>query len=330
MYNFYQSNVRKEINEVVYKKPVVYFQIFEKEYQGIIREKKIFWKNFRWIQFLWVNWLTVAQMESMKRVLKDIKKHYWPIFVQIWFTDVLQIANHSDVENGVVIENIVPKREESQNSMKKLWFIKTCKENLPPSTYIINTSDQREKLRWRLSSYHKSKIKKAVSENIICSIAETKDEIEDFFNILQSTGQTKWFHTVTRKNFDDLMNWCNKNNAGYLYVAKKNWKIVWWSVYLVDNDAQTGIYLYWATDRNIWNIGIWRAVNWFAICHLQDIRMQTIDLLWWGPIWDKKHPLYWVGLFKEGFWGEKVEFVWSYDIVYQIFPYLLWKFKNRK
>lgn len=330
MYNFYQSPIWREINDSVYKKPVIYIQIFDKEYQWIIWEKKFFWATFKWIQILGVYGLTDWQKEWLKKALCEVKKKYNPIFIQIWFTDVVENVSSENVENGIILDNLIPKRIANQRELEKRGFIRSTKENLPASTYFINTNNTREHLWGKLWHLHKSLLKKAVTNGVSCWVATEMDEYNKFFDILEKTSKTKGFNTLLREQFLDICQWCEKNETGFLYIAEKDDKIVWWSLYLVDPEAKTGIYLYWWTDRSLWNIGIWQAVNWFAICDLQDKWIQLIDLLWWGPIWDKKHPLYNVGLFKEWFWWEKLEFLWSYDIVYNKFLYTLRKKRNQK
>lgn len=330
MYNFYQSPLRKEINDVVYKKPTVYAQFFWVDYQGIVWEKKTFGIKFRWIQFLGVHGLSDWEKEWLKGILVEIHKKYKPIFIQLGFTDIVENISCENVENGIIIENIVPKRIANQKKLEKMGFARSPKENLPPSTYIINTSNTKERLRGKLSSYHRTKIKKAITNKISCHIATTQAEYADFFSILENTGKTKWFNTIHAQKFIDLCEWCMANGKWFLYIATQNDQIVGWSLYLIDPDANAGIYLYGWTNREAWNVGVWHAVNRYAICDLQERWIKTIDLLWWWPIGQKDHPLYNVWLFKEWFGGEKIEFLWSYDLIYNRLFYLLRKMKNKK
>lgn len=330
MYNFYQSLLWKEINDSIYRKPTLYTSIFGKEYQCILREKKAFGIVFRWIQILGVEGLTDEQKKWLKKELWELRKQYKPIFVQIGFTDVVERVSNENTENGVIIDNLIPKRLANNNKLEKMCLLRSVKENLPPATYFIRTTNAREWLWGKLSHLHKSLLKKAVANNISCSVATTTAEYNDFFDILKNTGKEKWFNTLLRSQFLDICEWCTANNKWFLYVARKDDVIVWWSLYLFDPEANTGIYLYGWTDRSKGNIGIWQAVNWFAICDLQDRWVKLIDLLWGGPIGDKEHPLYNVGLFKEWFGGEKIEFLGSYDLVYNPFFYFLRKMKNKK
>ncbi len=330
MYNFYQSWLRKEINDVVYKKPSVYAQFFWVNYQGIVWEKRTLGIKFRWIQFLWVQGLSDWEKWWLKNILKEIHRKYKPIFIQFGFSDIVENVSCENVESGIVIENLIPKRIANQKKLEKMGFSHSPKENLPASTYIINTSNTKERLWWKLSTNHKTKIKKAITNHVSCHIATTQAEFVDFFSILENTGKSKWFNTIHLQKFVELCEWCLANGKWFLYIAIQNDKILGWSLYLIDQEANAWVYLYGWTNREAWNIGVWHAVNRYAICDLQERWIKTIDLLWWWPIGEKDHPLYNVGLFKEGFGGEKIEFLWSYDLVYKKFLYTLWKIKNRK
>lgn len=279
---------------------------------------------------MWVRGLNDWEKEWLQKILVELRHKYKPIFIQFGFTDIVEKISCENVESGIIIENIIPKRIENQKKLEKTGFVRSPKENLPPSTYIIDITNTKEKLWWKLSTNHRAKIKKAITNKISCHIATTEAEYRDFFTILEKTWKNKWFNIVYTESFINLCSWCMRNEKWFLYIATQNDKIVWGSLYLIDSDASVGVYLYGWTDRDVWNIGVWQAVNRYAICDLQERWIKTVDLLWWWPIGEKNHPLYNVWLFKEGFWGEKIEFLWSYDIVYNRLFYLLWKIKNKK
>lgn len=328
MYNFYQSKLWRSINKDVYHKRTCEIGIFGTKYQGIIWEKQFLGKTFRWIQILWVEWLTHSQTTSLPSIVRKACRKRDPFCIQIGFTDIFANVSSFNVENRVIIDNLDDKRTYLNTGMKKIGLRRSFKENLPPSTYILNLTETVDMLWWRLSSQHKVKIKKAVKNCIICSAA-TDCEAREFYSVLKETSMAKWFSVVSDDKFDALLKWCNAQKNGTLYVAKKDGRVVAGALYLIDHVAQTGIYLYWATDKRVWNIGAWQALHWYIFCDLQEKWLQTIDLLWWAPIGDRNHPLSALSRFKEWFGWEKIEYVWSYDIVNSIFLYKLRAFTHK-
>lgn len=328
MYNFYQSELWKHINRDVYRKPTIQVDLFWYTYQAILWQKKLWPVTLTWLQILGVTWLSPEQMGSIKNELKPVQQKYKPFCIQIWYSDILHSAASKDLDKPAVIAQFHKKHAETRKMMEWFWYKKSHKENLPPSTYIVDILPPLEKLRTTISAQHKNKIKKAQKHHVVWSVAEL-DEIDEFYPLLASTGNNKWFGVIWPKAFKKLMEDLYANRTGKLFIVRYEGKIVWWAVYLLDRAQHVAVYLYGATDRSVGNIGIGQYIHWYIFDDLQAENIYEIDLLGGAPTGDKKHHLAAVGSFKEWFGGKKVEFIWSFDIVYNKLLYKLWSFYRK-
>ena len=313
MYNFYQSTIRKTINKDITHKPVGDISLFWKEYQYIIWEKKKRWISMNRIQILWIEnitWYTYKQWQW--ELVTLIKKHN-PIFIQLWSIDILSSYTRDELKNENILSQAKKTYYKMIDNMKQLWFQPSIKENLPPSTYIIDLFSDWGK---NMSGQHTTKIKKARKNSITISQATTQD-FDIAYNLLKKTGQGKGFWVVSQKSYNDIANYFTKNNTWTIYVAKIDSKIVAMAMYVKDYVNKTAIYLYGWTDRSFSNRWASHLLHIEAYKMLQKEWFQTIDLLGWWPTWFPKHKLSSVSVFKEWFGWQKIDYIWSYDIVYK-------------
>ncbi len=324
MYNFYQSALWKHINKEVYHKPTIDVEIFWHRYQAILWQKNVFGMEMNWVQVLGLSGLTEDEMIKLRQELIPIQRKYKACCVQIGFNDVLHTALSVDIEKDEVVAEFQQKKRAITRAMKEIGFYRSHKENLPPSTYFINLKQTLPEIRQGMKKKHRNMINKAKRHNIICSVA-TVEQAEEFYSLLVHTGHNKGFGVVWHKAFTQLITDLYTAKTGKLYITTLEDKIIWGAVYLFDRPRHTAIYLYGATDRSVGNIGVGQYMHWYLFEDLQKEEMQTIDMLGGAPTWDSKHHFASVGSFKEWFGGEKVEFVWSFDIVYNKFVYMLWK-----
>jgi lipid II:glycine glycyltransferase (peptidoglycan interpeptide bridge formation enzyme) len=324
MYNFYQSSIRKTINQDITHKPVWNITLFGKEYQHIIREKKRGPIILCWIQILGIENIQQHTLSQRKQELLPINQKHKPLFIQCWSVDTLTTISSQGLRDTTIIESAKKTRDESTKILTSQWRKSSIKENLPPSTYIIDITKSKEDLTKKLWSQHTTKIKKATKNNISVSVTQWHD-IDDFFSILQQTGKEKWFNIVSQKNYISLLSWLQKNNTGNLYVAKEWNQVVAWAIYITDYTKKVWIYLYGWTNKDHRNSWASQLLHREIMSILQSQWIETIDLLWWWPTWYPNHHLASVGTFKEWFGWEKIDYVGSYDIVYKPLLYKIRK-----
>jgi len=323
MYNFYQSSIRKTINKDVYRKPTLDVVLFWTTYQAIVWEKRRFWITLAWVQILWINNNKLQNIQHVREELSKQCSHTNPIFIQIGDTTIVGEINdkHTPDKERDIVRNKLLAHKKTRSTE---WYINSNKENLPPSTYILDINKTLETLQKHLSTQHRNRIKKAERNNVSCSIATGKQE-EDFFNLLEKTWYNKGFGAIPHKRFTALIRRLRQNKTGDLYIATHNDKLVAGAIYLIDKEREQAVYLYWASDRETGNLWASHYLHRNCIEEFKKKWIKNIDFLWWGEPGNQHHRLYNVGLFKEWFGAKQVVFWWSYDIVYRPFLYKIWR-----
>ena len=324
MYNFYQSPLRKYFNKDIAHKPVWLVTLFGNEYQYIIREKKLWWISLCWIQILWIIELEKHTLWEWKNELSSLNQKHNPIYIQLWSIDIVSTLSSIDLHIQTSVDGAKKTRITKQKKLISDGWILSSKENLPPSTYIVQTNESLELRTKTLWSQHATKIKKAQKNWILISEAQWQDE-DIFFALLQQTGREKWFNIVWQKTYTSLIERIKIKDTWKLYVAKQWNNIIAWALYLIDQEQKTAIYLYWWTDKTHRNSWASQLLHREAMNLLEHKWINKIDLLWGGPTWFPEHHLSSVWTFKVWFWWDKIDYLWSFDIVYKKGLYMLRK-----
>lgn len=331
MNNFYQSPIWRTINTSIFQKPVFEIDLFWKKYFWTVKSKKKFWFNLQWFQVMWIQaWFPsqdsyVLLKESLYEIARDYSKDYWNIMFQLWFTDLLTDFPVSSLKSDNHILSTRKLREETETLFKNSYnLLPSFRENMPLSTIIFDLTQWYDTLFQSMSKSARAHINKWNYRNLIFTLANTKQERDEFYNVWYDTSTDKWFNIFSKELFDSLRNFLNPKTTWNLFLAKLDWQIVSWSICFFV--GETIVYMYWATNRKFWNVW-WHHFlksemfkrwieNWF----------KTVDLLWTAPTWYPDHHLSWVSKFKESLGWIKLEYYWNYDYVFNNHLYNLFKY----
>jgi len=333
--NFYQSHIWRYINEHIYKKPVFEIELFWKKYFWIIKEKKVWPFLFKWFQIMWVvlwDYSMVETIAKIKRQLSWLRNQYWNnyknIMVQIWFVDNIMSFDISELDKKWFSETVKKQRENiNKIVLNNFDLYPSFRENMPLATVAFNISKWIDELWSDMTKSARNHIKKAQKNWLYFELANSSKDWEEFYDIWKQTADTKWFHIIPHNTFLDLKDFVLSRNYWNLFLAKKDWKIVSWSLCFFVNDWI--IYMYWATNRdfgNVWwhqflkyEMFNWWHQNWYNYA----------DLLWVSPTWYVWHHLDWVTAFKQSLWWTKIEYYGNFDIILNPWLYKLFKFMRR-
>lgn len=324
MYNRLQSPLRRHINAELYHKPVIEVFLFWKSYQGIIWRKTYGPIKICWIQILGIEHLDNDQLSALHKELAPLRDTYHPICIQIWIQEILSAAPASMTTDASYQATCIQLRTWYKQHMLTYGLIASHKENMPPATYCVDLQQLPADLLAACSWHHRTKIKKAQKAWVVIARAQTPEEYSAFYTLLTATGSHKGFGVISPNRYTQLTNWMQETNSGFLYTAHYNEKIIGGAIYLADHTSHEALYLYGATDRSAGNIGASQLLHREAFLDLQADGINHIDLFGGGPTGDPTHHLADVGKLKEWFWPQKIEFAWSYDLVYNTLIYRIW------
>ncbi len=322
MYNLYQSQLRKDIQEKVYHNPIFTVKLFGKDYFGTIKVKKIGpWKIQRY-QLMGVQ--LPNDKEYIRSEIAKIKKQFrkkcfffqWGIINEI-----------------VSFENSLHKSEEFREDMKQVriglqqilcseYNLQTAfRENMPTAGIVYDTTKSDEELLKDMNESCRKRIKKSIAGGMEYRIIDKK-HYEDFFYKRQKTAGIKWFNTISKMQYNNLLAYIT-HNKGMLIGAFLKWELIAWTICLLDG---THIFCpYGFFDREFSNMGVQHFLKFKLFSRARDNWFARVDTGGGAPTGFPEHPLTSVSTFKESLGGTKIEQYGSYDIVFNGFLYRVFK-----
>ncbi len=263
-------------------------------------------------------------LESIGRLRRDYWSTRGDIFFQFWVLNEYKTIDTKVLKSDekFVTEYTNANEKLIKHVRKTYALVPSWREHMPDTTVKINLENWIQEIRKWYSSSGKRYINKAKKEDLEFDVWSKKDRSR-FWEIRYSMSYDKGFSIVWKDTFLQLMEHLTQHNQWWLYLAKKWSKIVSWSVVLEFQNWKEKelIYLYWATNREFWNIW-WHyrltdnimkrwAHSWYVL----------YDLLWVAPPWNDKHYLSWVTRFKQAFWGKTILSHGNYDLVFNSMLY---------
>lgn len=324
MYNLYQSQLRKDIQTIIYRKPTFTVEIFGKEYFGTIKEKKIGPRTLKWYQVMGVE--LPSDKEYVRSEIARIKKE----FRKKWMFFQLGIVNEI-----ISFENVSHRSEEFKEDMMHMrnnlqtflcenyGFRVAFRENMPNSDIIIDVSKPDEQLIEEMNSGSRQRIRKAIGKQIEFGMA-APDQYPLFYKKRVETSGVKGFNVIPYEQFERLIRYITQNSCGNLFVTSIGQELVSGSICFYD--GKNIIYMYGFTNRKFGNVGSHHYLKYRMFSRARDNGFVYCDLMGGAPTGFPNHPLASVSAFKESLGGIKVEQYGSYDIVLN--KLLYWIFKK--
>jgi len=322
MENLYQSKLRKNIQHEIYRNPTFTVELFGKEYFWTIKTKKFWPITTQRYQIMGVDF--PDNQDTIRKELSKLKKHYqgkW-IFFQLGI-----------VNEMISFENSTNKCEEFREDMKEIriglqnclyldYGLKTAfRENMPTAWITYDTKKSDEELLHDMNESCRKRVKKSIAAWLEYQIVG-EHQYEEFFIKRQTTANTKWFNTISKVQYERLLEYI-ENGKWMLIGAFFEGRMIAGTICLFDDKL---IYCpYGFFDRKFSNIGVQHFLKFKLFSRAREHGFKTMDTGGWAPTGFPKHPLASVSAFKESLGGTKSELYGSYDIVLNTFLY--WVFK---
>lgn len=194
MINFFQSPLREDIKTIVYGEQSFHITLFDKDYFGIKKEKKVGPLSLSRFQTLGVE-VPTHNPKRIREEIKRIKQDYGSTRGNMFFqwgviNEILTIYNIShrseDFEAGMRTTRL--KLEQWIDIQTGL--IPSFRENMPLATVVIDTSKDDETLLNEMNSGAKSHVRKAIKKDIDFHIAQPH-EYESFYEEWYTVSKMK-------------------------------------------------------------------------------------------------------------------------------------------
>lgn len=333
MINFFQSPIRHDIKSIVYGEDTFSINLFDKEYFGIKKRKKIWPRSLSRFQVLGIEiptnnsqWLS----EQVHKIYNDYHTQSGNIFFQRWIiNEIISFYNMSHRSDDFWLGMNQTRIKLEQQLYEQSGLIPSFRENMPLATVVINTQKNDEELLSEMNSGAKSHVRKAINKDIDFHIAKL-NEYQNFYEERYTVSQIKWFNIITKETFLRLMDYLKSNNCGDIFIASKDGVLLWWSIAIYQNDTITYLYGFSNRDERFRNVGVHQFIKYKMFSRARENGFFYMDLFWWAPTWFLKHPLTSVSAFKESLGWTKIERYGNYDIVLNPTTYQISKWWYRK
>lgn len=258
-----------------------------------------------------IGYLPKGAMPDQKLIdeLKAIGKNEKCIFIQI----------EPNVEKGKVSPNILISQYPNIRPSFHPLFSKY--------TFVLNLTKSEDELLKNMHSKTRYNIKVAQKHGVEVIEDNSDKAFEDYIKLTKETSKRQGFYAHSEK-YHRLMWKTLKGKIAHLFVAKYKSKILAAWIVFVFRDAV--YYPYGASsdeNREVMasNLMMWEVIKWGKKMGLKKFDM-------WGalgPNPDEHDPWFGFHRFKQGYGGELIEFVGSYDLVLNPFLYELYKIADK-
>ncbi|MFY9457457.1 MAG: peptidoglycan bridge formation glycyltransferase FemA/FemB family protein [Candidatus Spechtbacterales bacterium] len=219
-------------------------------------------------------------------------------------------------ENAVFLklEPMVEDREVAKE-LSKAGFIRSTKEVQPQRTIVLDITKPEEELLAQM--HEKTRYNVRLASRMPNVKFQMSDAVDGFWELVQKTAQRDRFSTHTKEYYKKLL----ELNFVKLFIVQYGERIIAANIVLFYGEC--AVYLHGASDYKHRNLMAPYLLHWETIKYAKEQGYKKYDL--WG-VDEKKWPG--VTRFKKGFRGRGVEYVGSYDYIFQPFWYKLYNLRG--
>lgn len=202
-------------------------------------------------------------------------------------------------------------------------------------TFVLNITKSEDELLNNMHSKTRYNIRVAEKHKVEVVEDNSKESFEQYLKLMTETTNRQGFYAHTpsyHRNMFEILAKSQEpkaNSLSYhlLNATYDSKTLTSWVVFIFKN---TLYYPYGASSRENREVMANNLIAWEAIKFGKKLGLKYFDM--WGalgPIPDKNDPWYGFHRFKEGYGGELVEFVGSYDLIINPVLYELYKIADK-
>lgn len=221
---------------------------------------------------------------------------------------------------------------DSKNSelLRKYGLIQSGISVQPNQTNIVELVDEPTLLA-RLKPKYRRNIKKSQRDGCEIKVFSSGNEpLDQFYLCMESIFQRTNYVMHGKSYFQKVWSTLSQNNMAKIYLAYKDNKVV--GGYLVTNDSETAYELYGGVTNEGRDVEAGYLLKWNAMIDSLSSGLKYYDHWGIAPIingdYDKKHDLYHISKFKEGFGGRIVHYSPQLTIIfskfYNFYKLIIW------
>lgn len=330
--NFYQSLIRKQVLQEVYRRQVFTIDLNGVSYLGQMKQKSLLGMTSKRYMIHGFDYdLTQGYEPNILEIMRKLKRDYGrgrgDIMFQLGCSHSYAQYDHHQIYDAQQIQSDALLRKSYQSKLYQWYSLRaSIKEHMPMATVVLPIGDA-EYSRTQYSSSAKRYINKAAKHDLHFEVASTPAQRERFYQVWYATAFGKWFSVIAKAEYDRLASFLQSTPASWsLFLVYKGAELVCGAIYLIQDDS--AFYLYGATDRSFGEIGAYyRMQDHINQYYKQVWTITSLDLLGVSPLWYPKHHLMGVSRAKQAFGGSYHAYIGNYDLVFQPMLYQAMKWR---
>ncbi|MDD2619218.1 MAG: peptidoglycan bridge formation glycyltransferase FemA/FemB family protein [Syntrophomonadaceae bacterium] len=192
----------------------------------------------------------------------------------------------------------------------------------PRFVFRLDVSGTEKQLMENMHAKWRYNIRLAAKKKVSIKIAQNKEDLRVFYEILKETASRDHFLVRGYEYFAWIWDYMVEKNYAKIFLAEYEGQTIAATLALITGDKVW--YLYGASSNNYRSVMPnyliqWEMIRWARQqdCKLYDFRGVSGDM-------DETNPLYGLYRFKKGFGGDMIEFAGEWDMVYSRLFFWLW------
>lgn len=163
----------------------------------------------------------------------------------------------------------------------------------------------------------------AARRGVVVRVAENKDDLRTFYNLLKETAERDSFLVREFSYFDSMWDLFIAEGTARLFLAEYQGEAIAGTIAFHCGDCVW--YLYGASSNRRRNVMPNYLLQWEMIRWAKSLQCRVYDMRGVPPTEDPENPLAGLYRFKKGFGGDFTEFIPEHDLVMSPFWYFLWE-----
>lgn len=193
----------------------------------------------------------------------------------------------------------------------------------PRYVFRMDITPSEEELLARMASKTRYNIRLADRRGVKVRVAENKDDLSIFYDLLKETAERDRFLVRDFSYFESMWDLFISQGTARLFLAEYQGEYIAGTIAFHCGDRVW--YLYGASSNRRRNVMPNYLLQWEMIKWAKSLQCRVYDMRGVPPTDDPQNPLAGLYRFKKGFGGEFTEFIPEHDLVLSSFWYFLWK-----
>jgi len=236
-------------------------------------------------------------------------------------------------ENGVIMIKFEPnvrvsKGEENLKKWRRESAVVRGEPLFTKYTFWLNLEPSEEELMAGMKSKTRYNVRLAERKGVEIKEDSSDKGFEDYWRLMEETTERQGFYAHDRDYHERVWQMMSKSGQAHLLKAVKGKEVLTCWMILILNGVL--YYPYGASSREHRELMANNLMMWEVIRFGKKKNCRLFDM--WGslgPEPDKSDPWYGFHRFKEGYGGELVEFVGSWDLVINPLAYWIYRVGNK-